>query len=110
MIIIGSNEKDMAIAANNLIKTQGGLVVVNNGKTIASLPLQFGGIISTDSFEKVSSNFSAITNSIVDSGSVFKRPHLIPLFLPFLALPSIRILYSGIVDVKKRSFVAPINK
>ncbi len=110
LIVIGSNEKDMAIAANNLIKTQGGLNVIKNGKTLASLPLQFGGIISTDSFEKVTSNFSSITNSIVDSGSVFKRPHLIPLFLPFLALPSIRILYSGIVDVKKRSFVAPINK
>ncbi|HET6517660.1 MAG TPA: adenine deaminase C-terminal domain-containing protein [Nitrosopumilaceae archaeon] len=109
LIIIGSNEKDMAIAANHLIKTQGGLAVVKDGKLLSSLPLQFGGIISTDSFEKVASNFSAITNSIVDSGSVFKRPHLIPLFLPFLALPSIRILYSGIVDVKKRSFVSPIN-
>lgn len=109
LIVIGSNEKDMAIAANNLIKTQGGLAVVKDGKLLSSLPLQFGGIVSTDSFEKVVSNFSAITNSIVDSGSIFKRPHLIPLFLPFLALPSIRILYSGIVDVKKRSFVSPIN-
>ncbi|MFB5645101.1 MAG: adenine deaminase C-terminal domain-containing protein, partial [Nitrosopumilaceae archaeon] len=109
LIVIGSNEKDMAIAANNLIKTQGGLVVIKDGKSLASLPLKFGGIISTDSFEKVASNFSAITNSMVDSGSVFKRPYLIPLFLPFLALPSIRILYSGIVDVKKRSFVPPIN-
>jgi adenine deaminase len=109
LIIIGSNEKDMAVAANSLIKTQGGLVVIKDGKTQASLPLSFGGIISIDSFDKVASNFSAITNSLVDSGSKFKRPHLIPLFLPFLALPSIRILYSGIIDVKNRSFVPPIN-
>ncbi|MFB3113713.1 MAG: adenine deaminase C-terminal domain-containing protein, partial [Nitrosopumilaceae archaeon] len=109
LIVIGSNEKDMAIAANSLIKTQGGLVVIKDGKSLASLPLQFGGIISTDSFEKVASNFSAIKNSLVDSGCKFKRPHLIPLFLPFLALPSIRILYSGIVDIKKRSYVPPIN-
>ena len=109
LIVIGSNEKDMAIAANSLIKTQGGLVVIKDGKSLASLPLQFGGIISTDSFEKVASNFSAIKSSLVDSGCKFKRPHLIPLFLPFLALPSIRILYSGIVDIKKRSYVPPIN-
>ena len=31
------------------------------------------------------------------------------LFLPFLALPDIRILYSGLVDVKKRVYVNPIN-
>ena len=109
MIVIGSNDSDMSIAANTLIKNQGGLAVVKSGKIIASLPLQLAGIISTDSFEKVLSNFEQINNSIVDSGCKFSRPHLIPLFLPFLALPSIRILSGGIVDVKRRSYINPIH-
>ena len=109
MIVIGSNDSDMAIASNHIIKNQGGLVVVKSGKILSSLPLQFAGIISTDSFEKVSSNFQKIINSIVDSGCKFSRPHLIPLFLPFLALPSVRILSGGIVDVKKRQYIQPIN-
>ena len=109
LIVLGSNDSDMAIASNHLIKNQGGLVVVKSGKILASLPLQFGGIISTDSFETVSSNFEKINNTIIDLGCKFTRPHLIPLFLPFLALPSVRILASGIVDVKKRSYISPIN-
>jgi adenine deaminase len=109
MIVIGSNDSDMSIAANTLIKNQGGLVVIKSGKIIASLPLQIAGIISTDSFEKVLSSFVQINNSIVDSGCKFSRPHLIPLFLPFLALPSIRILSRGIVDVKRRSYINPIH-
>jgi adenine deaminase len=109
MMVIGSNDSDMAIASNHIIKNQGGLVVVRSGKILASLPLQFAGIVSTDSFEKVSSNFQKINNSIVDSGCNFARPHLIPLFLPFLALPSVRILSGGIVDVKKRSYIQPIT-
>ena len=109
MIVIGSDDSDMAIASNHIIKNQGGLVVVKSGKILASLPLQFAGIVSTDSFEKVLSNFQEINNSIVDSGCKFPRPHLIPLFLPFLALPSIRILSGGIVDVKKRNYIQPIN-
>ncbi len=109
MIVIGSNDSDMAIASNHIIKNQGGLVVVKSGKILASLPLQFAGIISTDSFEKVSSNFQKINNSIVDSGCKFARPYLIPLFLPFLALPSVRILSGGIVDVKKQNYIQPIN-
>ena len=108
LIVLGSNDSDMAIASNHLIKNQGGIVVVKSGKIIASLPLQFGGIVSTDSFETVSSNFEQINNSIVDLGCKFTRPHLIPLFLPFLALPSVRILAGGIVDVKKRSYISPI--
>ena len=109
LIVLGSNDSDMAVASNYLIKNQGGLVVVKSGKILASLPLQCGGIISTDSFETVSSNFEKINNSIVDLGCKFSRPHLIPLFLPFLALPSVRILAGGIIDVKKRSYIAPIN-
>jgi len=109
MIVIGSNDSDMAVASNHLIQNQGGIVVVKSGKILASLPLQFAGIISTDSFETVSLNFENINNSIVDLGCKFSKPHLIPLFLPFLALPSVRILSGGIVDVKKRSYIQPIN-
>jgi adenine deaminase len=109
MIVIGSNEKDMADAANKLVKSQGGLIVVKNRKTLASLPFQMGGIISTDSIDKVTTNFTKINDVLLDSGCKFKKPHLIPLFLPFLALPDIRIMYSGIVDVKARKFMPTIQ-
>ena len=109
MIVIGSNEKDMADAANKLVKSQGGLIVVKNGKTLASLPFQMGGIMSTDKIDQVTKNFTKINNVLLDSGCKFKKPHLIPLFLPFLALPDIRILYSGIIDVKARKFIPTIQ-
>lgn len=109
MIVIGSNEKDMAIACNDLIKTQGGMNVVTDGKILSRLPLQMAGIISTDSFEKVTDNFADLNSILVESGCKFRKPHLVPLFLTFLALPSIRILFSGIVDVKKRCFIPALN-
>ena len=110
LIVIGSNDSDMALAGNTLRKTHGGLAVVKSGKIKASLPLQMAGIVSTDPFEKVSSNFEKFNKTIVDAGCKFSRPHLIPLFLPFLALPSIRILSRGIIDVKKRSYISPIAR
>ncbi len=109
MIVIGSNEKDMTVAANNLVKTQGGMIVVSDGKTLATLPLQMAGIISTDPIEKVSQSFADLNSTLLESGCKFKKPHLIPLFLPFLALPSIRILYRGMVDVKNRCFIPTLN-
>ena len=109
MIVIGSNEEDMQLAANNLLKFQGGMTVVKNGKILASLPLKMAGIISTDSFEKVSQNFQDVNSTILDSGCKFQNPHLIPLFLPFLALPAIRILFGGIVDIKTRSYIPPFK-
>ena len=109
LIVIGSDDSDMATACNHLLKDHGGLVVVKDKKILASLPLPFAGIISTDPFDKVASNFEKINNVIVDSGCNFSKPHLIPLFLPFLALPSIRILSGGIVDVKKQMCIDPLS-
>ena len=109
LIVIGSNEKDMALACNKLSKSKGGMIVVKDGKTLAFMPLQLAGIISTNSVESVSKQFLEISSSMTDSGCKFKKPHLIPVFLPFLALPDIRILYSGIVDVKKRVYINPVN-
>ena len=109
LIAIGSSEKDMAIACNKLSKDQGGMIVVKDGKTLASMPFQLAGIISLNSIESVSKQFLEINSSMIDSGCKFKKPHLIPVFLPFLALPDIRILYSGIVDVKKRVYINPVN-
>ena len=84
-------------------------MVVKSGKVKAFLPLRLAGIISTESFDNVSANFKKINDFIVDSGSKFPRPHLILLFLPFLALPSVRILSKGIIDVKNRSVINPIK-
>jgi len=108
MIVIGSNEKDMAKAANSLVTTQGGLVVVSEEKILSLMPLQMAGIMSTDTFVTVSENFENLNTVLMDAGCKFKKPHLVPLFLPFLALPDIRILSTGLVDVKNRSFLRVI--
>ena len=81
-------------------------MIVNEGKILASMPLQIAGIVSTNSFEAVSENFENLNAVLSDTGCKFKKPHLIPLFLPFLALPDIRILSTGLVNVKNRSFLS----
>jgi adenine deaminase len=105
MVIIGSNEKDMAFAANILIEMQGGVIVVKKEKILAKFALPFAGLISTLPFDEALLEYSEVNSKIVDAGCKFKNPYLIPLFLPFLALPDIRILYTGIVDVKNRTYL-----
>ena len=109
LVVMGTSDSDMAAAANDLVKNRGGLSVVTDGKIQASLRLPLAGIVSTDPFEKVLSGFERVNSCVADSGCRFSRPHLIPLFLPFLALPSVRILSRGIVDVKSGAFVPPIS-
>jgi adenine deaminase len=110
MIIIGSNENDMALVANGLTKMQGGMLAAKDDKILCKFEMPVAGLISALPFEEALHEYSEIDSRIVEEGCKFKNPHLIPLFLPFLALPEIRILYSGIVDVKNRTFLKIINQ
>ena len=105
MVVIGSNEKDMAFAVNVLNEIQGGVIVVKDEKILARFALSFAGLISTLPFDEALLEYLQVNSKIVEAGCKFKNPYLIPLFLPFLALPEIRILYTGIVDVKNRMYL-----
>ncbi|MDI1495561.1 MAG: adenine deaminase [Cenarchaeum symbiont of Oopsacas minuta] len=109
LIVLGTNDKDMALAANEACSSGGGISIVYDGKTLAKMQLQVGGIISSDSFDVVAENFASIGNTLLDAGCRFSKPHLVPLFLPFLAIPSIRITAGGIVDIKKHTYVKPLQ-
>ena len=110
MIVIGSNESDMAFVANNLVKMQGGMLVAKDNKILSKFSLPLAGLISLSPFEKTLDEYSDIDSKLIDNGCKFRNPHLIPLFLPFLALPEIRILYTGVVDVKNRKYLKILNR
>ncbi|EJW96712.1 adenine deaminase, partial [gut metagenome] len=46
LIVLGSNPKEMSLAAQELVKVQGGYTIVNNGSTV-TLPLSICGLMST---------------------------------------------------------------
>ena len=104
LVIVGSNESDMAYAANAVVATGGGMAVVRNRRRVAHIPLDFGGIVSSRlSFAKAAASLDGINVAMRKAGCRFLRPYLVPLFLPFLALPSVRLLHSGMVNVKSGS-------
>ncbi|MDE1726084.1 MAG: adenine deaminase [Thaumarchaeota archaeon] len=109
LMIIGSNEKDMAFVANELVKTQGGMVAAKDGKTICKFEMPVAGLVSKLPLEEAVTRYNEIDEKIAETGCKFKQPHLIPLFLPFLALPEVRILYTGVIDVKNRTYLKVLN-
>ena len=46
LIVVGTNNEDMALAANELIKCGGGLVAVRDGKVLGKVELPIAGIMS----------------------------------------------------------------
>ena len=115
LVVIGRDEADMAAAANAVVAMRGGMAVVapSSGRRgrrglLASMPLEFAGIASTAPFDEAAAQFRAVNDALADAGCPLARPHLVPLFLPFLALPSVRLLHAGMVDVRSRTLIPAI--
>ncbi len=87
LIITGTNDFDMIVAANAIKDMQGGLVVVNQGKVIASLQLSICGLMSEKSYEEVYKNLKDMQLALEKLGA--SNHFNLFLTLSFLALPVI---------------------
>ncbi|MFT7791534.1 UNVERIFIED_CONTAM: amidohydrolase family protein, partial [Escherichia coli] len=45
LLVVGKNKEDMQLAANEVIKNQGGICCVHNGEILSMVPLPVGGIL-----------------------------------------------------------------
>ena len=95
MIVIGTNDDDMYYAANQLVKSQGGKIIVENGKTLAQLKLPIAGLMSEEPAEIV------MEKTASDIGCKINDPFMSMAFLSLSVIPEIKITDKGLIDVGK---------
>ena len=105
MIIVGTNDFDMYTAAVELVKMQGGKVVVNNGKVIAKLPLPIAGLISDKDFEYIIKHCDDLNKAVKDLGCTLDDAFMTMSFLSLPVIPELKITDKGLFSTKKWDFV-----
>lgn len=105
MIVVGTNDEDMKIAATELVKTQGGKVVVNNGEILSILPLPIAGLMSDKPFEKVLEGCKELKRGVEQIGCKLEDPFMTMSFLSLSVIPDLKITDKGVFDVNAFKFV-----
>ena len=99
LIVIGTNDVDMAIAANH-IRSAGGNVVVCDGEIIAQMPLPIGGLMTDEPAEKISRKNAEVRSAVYDLGvSEDIEPFMNMAFVSLPVIPSLKMTTKGLVDV-----------
>ena len=98
MILAGTNDLDIVVAANNLAKMQGGKIYVENGNVLESLALPIANLMTNENPKVVIEKMERLKElAVVNDGiDVFMN-------LSFVSLPvigDVRLLPSGAFDVK----------
>ena len=105
MIIVGTNDFDMYTAAVELVKMQGGKVVVKDGKVIAKLPLPIAGLISDKDFDYVVKHCEELNRAVKELGCTLDDAFMTMSFLSLPVIPELKITDKGLFSTKKWDFV-----
>ncbi len=100
LIVIGTNERDMLVAAEHLRKTEGGLAAVNNGVCICDMPLPVAGLMSDEHADVCSSQNEAVRSAAHSLGCPDGvEPFMNMSFVSLPVIPHLKLTTLGLFDV-----------
>ena len=99
MILAGTNDEDIAKAANEIAKMQGGKIYVENGEVKASLALPIAGLMTDENPNTVIKKMEALKeNAQVKEGI---DPYMNLSFVSLAVIGDVRLLPGGPFNVKE---------
>jgi adenine deaminase len=105
MIVVGTNKKNMAQAANRLAEVGGGIVVIRNGEEIALVELPIAGLMSNEQADIVARKADRMVEGFRRCGCKLNNAYMQLSLLALVVIPELRISDLGIVDVREFAIV-----
>jgi adenine deaminase len=101
IIVVGTNDRDMLVAAKRLTSIGGGFVAAANGKVAAELPLPIAGLMSLEPPETVVAQQEKILKVARNWGVRLHNPFAALSFLALPVIPELKLTDKGLVDVNQ---------
>ena len=96
--VLGTNDRDMLLAAIRVIELGGGLVIVSDGQVLAELPLPVAGLVSDKPLSQVKANVENLIETAKNIGCTLPDPFAAMSFLSLVPIPALRLTDKGLVD------------
>jgi adenine deaminase len=109
MIVVGTDDESMAIAANELTKCGGGQIVVLNGQVIGLVDLPIAGLMSNEHVDIVAKKAGTVLDGFKMCGSELNNPNMQLSLLGLVVIPELRISDKGLVDVTNFGFISVLD-
>ena len=107
LIVAGTNDTDMAYAANRIRELGGGLVVVDGGSVLAEMALPIAGLMGKRSAREMAAQNEAVRLRVHDLGVPLDiEPFMAMAFVSLSVIPNIKMTTKGLVDVNRQEIVS----
>lgn len=101
IVAVGTSDDDIIEAVREIERLQGGLVVADSGRMVASLALPVAGLLSDEPLEKVVAGLESVEQAAVELGTTLTSPFSTLSFVALPVIPELRLTDLGLVDVNE---------
>ena len=106
LIVAGTNEQDMVLAANRVREMEGGLAVADHGTITADMPLPVAGLMGLESAEGAAQQNARVRAAAKALGAPEGiEPFMNLAFVSLPVIPDIKMTTFGPVDVMRQKLV-----
>jgi adenine deaminase len=105
LIVVGTNDRDMAAAARALAEVGGGQCAANDGAALAVLPLPIAGLLSDAAVPTLVEQQQMLAEASRQLGCELHDPFMPLSFMSLSVIPKLKLSDRGLVDVDKFDFV-----
>ena len=108
LIVAGTSDSEVELAARTLAELGGGLVAVRGGEVLASVPLPIAGLMSALEAPAVSEQHRAALAAARELGCRLDDPFMSLSFLGLEVIGELKLTDRGLVDVGRFEIVEPL--
>ena len=106
IIVVGTNEEDIAAAANRVVELGGGIVVLDHGEVLGEVRLQIAGIMSEEPLVDVNRELENAKEKAFALGvSRGVDPFMTLSFMALPVIPTLRLTTRGVFDTVTQKYV-----
>ena len=106
ILVVGTNNTDMALAVNRIRELQGGTVVCVHNEILEELPLPGAGLFSDWPMGIIARKYDDIQAAAQKLGTTLPDFHMSLQILATPSIPFLRICEDGLFDLKQNKFVS----
>ena len=105
IVVVGTNDEDMALAVNEVARLNGGLSVTCGGKILNSMELPIGGLMSEKPAEEVMAQLDILNADAKALGCGMDAPFMSLSFISLPTVPDLGLTDLGLVDVLEHKLI-----
>lgn len=109
LLVVGTDDRAMVLAANTIIESKGGIAVVVNNEVAGQIALPLAGLMGLDSIEQTADRLTLVEAALKRAGCIHPSMEMTLSLLGLVVLGELHLSNQGLVELKENALPCRVD-